>query len=523
MATTSAKTQRTPPERAETATGKRKKLKSAEELDDTHKEASHQNTESNSESETDAFDQIPMGHRIGQISDSITKLCQNIEKECSKYRDGRYKFTMAEHGKVMAHLAGIMRWTMSLQKLEKQLNRIEEDNDVADKRVENPMGKDMDVIKSFMERMENGMLEMRGELHDIKNGRRMKERYVRNSDNDTSNSGLSENERAVGDVNVRTSGRLTMAEMVKKTRPVKAKQPATKKSARRVENEMTDDSETDFVEIRNKKTYARFKKSGNVNSSMKEVWKTPERKYKYERSVRLREDIEAVDVLSKVKSKLKTAKVGGLKGVWLVKNGRVVIEGNGEKQIKEVIAHLVSDAELIVGNNTQCNPKVIIRGAPKGITNEGVIEELVHGDHELIDLFGVDMLKKIKLLTRKQARNDRREHWVIEMPAPIFRVVMKKGFMVVDLVSLGVEEFLDVSTCYKCCRQGHVAKYCKQEAACSKCGGKHEGKDCDESQELNCINYERVGLNERRHGAFDRMCPVHIRAIERERERIKYD
>lgn len=64
------------------------------------------------------------------------------------------------------------------------------------------------------------------------------------------------------------------------------------------------------------------------------MWKTPERKNEYECSVRLREGLEAGDVLRKVKTTLKTAKVGGLKGVWLVKGGRVVVEGNGEKQRK---------------------------------------------------------------------------------------------------------------------------------------------------------------------------------------------
>lgn len=53
------------------------------------------------------------------------------------------------------------------------------------------------------------------------------------------------------------------------------------------------------------------------------------------------------------------------------------------------------------------------------------------------------------------------------------------------------------------------------------CGSDHEGKNCDATRELNWINCARVGLTERRHVAFDRMCPVHLRAIER--ERIQYE
>lgn len=130
--------------------------------------------------------------------------------------------TMAEHGKVMAHLAGIMRWTMSLQKMEKQLNLVEENNDVVDKCGENPLGKDRDVLKSMMERMENSIMEMRGELNAIKNKCSMKEKDDRMNVNDISSVMSSENERIVGDANVRTSGRLTMAEVVKKTRQSQA-------------------------------------------------------------------------------------------------------------------------------------------------------------------------------------------------------------------------------------------------------------------------------------------------------------
>lgn len=57
---------------------------------------------------------------------------------------------------------------------------------------------------------------------------------------------------------------------------------------------------------------------------------------------------------------------------------RVVVEGNGAKQIREVVAHL-EDTDLIVGHTTQCYPRVIVRGAPKGLTKEGVIDELVLG------------------------------------------------------------------------------------------------------------------------------------------------
>lgn len=81
-------------------------------------------------------------------------------------------------------------------------------------------------------------------------------------------------------------------------------------------------------------------------------------------------------------------------------------------------------------------------------------------------------------MTKGKCRNPNRENWVIEMPPAVFRHVIAKGTVVIDLLLLYVEEYTEVAVCYACCRYGHVAKHCKHEHTCYKCGGKHEGKAC---------------------------------------------
>lgn len=95
-----------------------------------------------------------MGVRLKQIGDSIMKECRRIEKEFSRYKDGKYKFTMAEHGNVMAQLAGIVRSTMALQKVKREIIRNEENSDNAEGVAQgggNSLGKDMDVLKAMVE------------------------------------------------------------------------------------------------------------------------------------------------------------------------------------------------------------------------------------------------------------------------------------------------------------------------------------------------------------------------------------
>lgn len=64
--------------------------------------------------------------------------------------------------------------------------------------------------------------------------------------------------------------------------------------------------------------------------------------------------------------------------------------------------------------------------------------------------------------------------------------------LTIDLITVYVEEHLDVTICYKCCRYGHVLKNCLKEVVCGKCGGKHGERECDKSMNMvNCINSER--------------------------------
>ena len=82
--------------------------------------------------------------------------------------------------------------------------------------------------------------------------------------------------------------------------------------------------------------------------------------------------------------------------------------------------------------------------------------------------------------------------------------------------------------CFKCCRYGHIAKYCRLEPRCGKCGsGDHETRECTVTKEfglnfcVNCKGNPKSGVN-CIHFAWDKNCPVRQEERRRLYEKLLY-
>ncbi|CAF1047759.1 unnamed protein product [Didymodactylos carnosus] len=67
--------------------------------------------------------------------------------------------------------------------------------------------------------------------------------------------------------------------------------------------------------------------------------------------------------------------------------------------------------------------------------------------------------------------------------------------------------------CYKCCKFGHPAKYCKNVEICNKCSGSHAANICT-STDVKCINCDE------QHMATSKQCKEYLRNKEKIKKTI---
>lgn len=225
---------------------------------------------------------------------------------------------------------------------------------------------------------------------------------------------------------------------------------------------------------------------------------------------------------TKVRNTLdKYRNVPALKRVAETRNGNVYLEFNCEKDKAEMIKVLNKKMDLETKEvEKKINPIMIISGIKEGWKEEDLIKEIVKRN-EIILGQDKEAEKKMKVINKRKTRTGKKENWLIEMRPEIFKIFEKVESIVIDYVIVPIKEYINLAICYKCCRYGHVAKYCEHEASCYNCGGKHEGNNCEE-RNMNCINCEYAEIEYRTHDARDIRCPVYKRKMDEERGKINY-
>lgn len=163
-------------------------------------------------------------------------------------------------------------------------------------------------------------------------------------------------------------------------------------------------------------------------------------------------------------------------------------------------------------------PRIFIRGIEEEMTEEELKTCLVKQNECLGD--GEVEIRSVKKMKRNYTA-------VIETNSSNFNAAMREGKLRVGWRICPVSEYIYVMRCYRCCGYNHKADKCTNEECCRKCAGRgHKAAEC-ESQETKCVNCymvnEKLKLNlDCLHGVYDTECPVYLRQMSRQRERVEY-
>lgn len=250
------------------------------------------------------------------------------------------------------------------------------------------------------------------------------------------------------------------------------------------------------------------------------TWKTPENKPAMETFIRIKDCTDAGTVIKEL-AKVKAAELGGPPlRVNKLKSGAVVMNWKDAAHRDQAMKRVGEIENIEVRNAKVTWPMFVITGVSSEYDGEEIIKGILEQNEDLREIHG-DKKDDVKIITKRTCRNPWKNNWIFQAKPDIFKAIVKKGKVNFNLEVLYAEEYFGLALCFKCHRFGHVAKYCKEEAACGKCAGAHDTKDC-QSRETECVNCRRMNRAERNHSPRDIGCPVYKLKLEQAKKKTVY-
>lgn len=291
------------------------------------------------------------------------------------------------------------------------------------------------------------------------------------------------------------------------------------------ETEGTKEETWTLVE-RQKRTYAKIA-GGTREAETGEKWKTPEKSNKLESMITVKDLQEPLKALQIVKQTLANVikDTGNVRGVQPINGGGVVLRYKDENQRSLVLQELSKSGDRFTISGSQTHkPTFTVTGVWRGYLEEELKQMIVAENEDIDQEMGEAFLANAKIVTRRKCRNDTRENITFEAPPEIVKYMIRKDTINLDMRTAHISEAISVVICFNCHRYGHVLKYCTYRQTCQHCGGPHDGLECT-APIRDCVNCRafRIPIEQRRHSARDRDCPMYVRRENATRRRIQYD
>lgn len=234
---------------------------------------------------------------------------------------------------------------------------------------------------------------------------------------------------------------------------------------------------------------------------------------------------ECATTLEAIKKSVNTAAVN-VCGTRNVKEGAIVLQcanATETMKVKSLVSDKLGDDYEVVLPKIK-NPRLRVTNIPTEIQKDSIIDELKKHNEELMncDMSLVTVLNR-KATSKQQASND----IVIEVNGTVYNKLIEMKNLRLPWRECKIFEHMYIKRCYKCLGFAHIAKECKLEQKCSKCGGAHKYSDC-KSKKTSCANCctanmklkSKMNIN---HHAWSNACPVYKRRLEALANKIEYN
>lgn len=115
---------------------------------------------------------------------------------------------------------------------------------------------------------------------------------------------------------------------------------------------------------------------------------------------------------------------------------------------------------------------------------------------------------------------------IVECDPITFKNLLEEKYLYINWSRCRVFEYVSVYRCFKCGGFNHHAGKCTTEEKCLKCAEKGHKTDHCNSNDVKCANCLEVKLKSNfdvnvNHSTFDVMCPVYLKQMQTEKQKIK--
>ena len=228
-----------------------------------------------------------------------------------------------------------------------------------------------------------------------------------------------------------------------------------------------------------------------------------------------------------LKETLSVNEIGGpTKAIIPLKTGGILIESYSDQQRKKIGSILSKDKRIEYKEIKNSDPVLQLSGIEKGYSDLELLTEIYNQNTSFKEAMSeAKWNESVKILTKRECRNKSKENILIQVKPIIYKTIMNLGGKIIlDLLSIFVEEHLRVAVCHKCSQFGHVQKYCAERNGklCPRCSGEHVLSECN-AAEKSCPNCKRYsGLENVKHGANDQECPLYQKRLDIEKRKVRY-
>lgn len=213
---------------------------------------------------------------------------------------------------------------------------------------------------------------------------------------------------------------------------------------------------------------------------------------------------------------------GGFVAVKRMKTGKILLESHTEDQRKKLTQVLQKKDMFQVVELKNSDPRLVLTGIDAGYEPAELKKTIAEQNPDLVKSIGPQTFEKgLRYEAKRPCRNKERENWIFRAAPEVFKKFMEHEKVNIDLVKIFVEEEDQVTRCFNCNGFGHVAKHCKDQLCCPRCGSEHKVEDC-KVEDPDCPNCKKMGIAERRHAAYSRYCPVYQKKMKLKKNRINY-